>query len=119
MAQTGVPDRVSLSAAGSELTRWATASIDLLESAAHQRGSLALGHAVGDAECLHALFVGQNADRPRPVGAPHAAIETKGVKDAKERIPNIIVGDRLVRERAGAADFDCDVVAGREGEQRW
>jgi hypothetical protein len=45
------------------------------------------------------LLVGQHPDRAGPVGAPHTAIETKGVKDAKERVPDVIVREGLVRQR--------------------
>jgi hypothetical protein len=50
-------------------------------------------------------------------GSPSAAFEAKGVEDAKERVPDVSVKEGLVRQLAGAADFHCDVVVDRQGEQ--
>jgi len=90
--------------------------IDLLEGATHERGPLAVGQAVCDAKCLDPLLVSQHSDGSGPVGAPHTAIEAKRVEDVAERVPDVVVRERLVRECAGSADFDCDIVMGRQGE---
>ena len=79
------------------------------QAVAHQLGAIAVRQPVGDAERLDPLLVGQQRDRAGPVGAPHAAVEAKGVEDAAERIPDVLVWERLVRQGAGAADLDRDV----------
>jgi hypothetical protein len=43
-----------------------------------------------------------------------AAIEAKGIEDAAERIPQVFVGEKFVRQRAGTADFHRDVGVGRQ-----
>ena len=63
-------------------------------------------------------LIGQQGDRPGPVGAPQAAIEAEGVEDAAQRIPDVLVGKRLVAQRAGAADLDRDVLVRRQGQQQ-
>ncbi len=57
------------------------------QRAAHQLGAVAIGQPVCNAERLDPLFVGQQFDRACPVGAPHAAVEAKGVEDVAERVP--------------------------------
>src|SRR5712671_1969985 len=79
--------------------------INPLESITHKQGAVAVGQPVGDAKRLDPLLVGQQPDRSGPVSAPHAAIEAKGVEDAKERVPDVVVREGLVRQRAGATDF--------------
>ncbi len=89
-------------------------SVDPLQRPAHERGLLAVGEPLGHAERIDPLPVGQQRDGARPVRAPHAAIEAVGVEDAGERVPDVRVGERLVRQRAGAADLDADVVVRRQ-----
>src|SRR5258708_2558560 len=57
------------------------------------------------AERRDALLIGQHADRPRPVGAPHATIQPERIDDPQYRLPDIVVWERLVRHRAGTADL--------------
>src|SRR5205823_11647962 len=64
-----------------------------------------------------ALLIGQHADRPRPVGAPHATIQPERIDDPQYRLPDIVVGERLVRHRAGAADLHPYVLVLSQGEQ--
>src|ERR1700732_3474420 len=85
-------------------------AIDPPQRLAHQNSPVAVGQAVGDAKRLDSLLVCQQRDGSGPVGAPHAAIESERVKDAAERIPQILVGEWLVRQRAGAGDLDRDVI---------
>src|SRR6185503_13921544 len=63
------------------------------------------------------LLVRQHADRTGPVGAPHAAVEAERVEDAGERIPDVLVREWLVRQRAGAGDLHRDVGIWRERQQ--
>ena len=76
---------------------------------AHQRGPIAVGEPIGDAEGIDPLLVGQQCDSAGPIGAPHAAIEAEGIEDARQRIPDVLVRVRLARERAGAGDLNRDV----------
>src|SRR4051794_13781498 len=46
--------------------------VDAGRRTAHQGGAVAVREAVGDAERLDALLVGQERGRPRPVSAPEA-----------------------------------------------
>ena len=48
----------------------------------HERGLVAVRQAIGDTKRLDSLLVGQQLDGPRPVSAPHAAIEAECVEDA-------------------------------------
>src|SRR5215467_3594312 len=91
--------------------------VDLLQRSSHERCLIALGQAFGLAERRDALFVGQHADRAGPVGAPHAAIEPERIDDPQHRLPDIVVGERLARHRAGAADLHPDVSIARQVEQ--
>jgi hypothetical protein len=93
--------------------------IDPLERLTHKQGPVTVGRAVGDAKRLDPLLVCQQPDRSDPVGAPHAATEAKGIEDAAERVPYVFVGEGLVRQGAGPADFHRDVVVGRQGQQLW
>src|SRR5579871_4294550 len=63
--------------------------VDALQRFTHQRGALAVRQAIGDAKGVHTLRVAQHADRARPVGAPHAALEAERIEDAGERIPDV------------------------------
>jgi hypothetical protein len=50
---------------------------------------------------VDSLLVGQQLDGPGPVSAPHTAIEAECVDDVEQQIPDVLVWDRLVRQRAG------------------
>src|SRR6476646_1801712 len=91
--------------------------VDFLQRSSHQRCLIVLGQAFGVAERHHALLVGQHADRPRPVGAPHATIQPERIDDPQYRLPDIIVWERLVRHRAGTADLHPYVLVLSQGEQ--
>src|SRR3954452_788556 len=79
--------------------------IDLLQRRTHQLGAVAAGQTVGDAKCLDALPVREQRDGAGPVGAPHAAIEAKGIEDASKRVPQVVVRESLVRQRTGTTDL--------------
>src|SRR5687767_14341073 len=81
---------------------------------AHEHRALAVAQAVGLQERPGGLLVIDDRARARPVGAPEAAIETPRVEYARERVPDIVVRIRFVRQRAGAADLDHGVGALRE-----
>src|SRR5215469_6368704 len=91
--------------------------VDFLQRSSHQRCLVVLGQAFGVAERRHTLFIGQHADRPRPVGAPHATIQPKRIDYPQYRIPDIVVWERLVRHRAGAADLHPYVLVLSQGEE--
>jgi hypothetical protein len=57
--------------------------VDFLQRSSHERCLVVLGQAFGLAERRDALLIGQHADRPRPVGAPHATIQPE--RTAAER----------------------------------
>src|SRR5262249_60598548 len=77
--------------------------------ASHQLAAVAIGQPVREPERIDPLCIGQQLDRACPVGSPHAAVETKGVEDAAERLPDVSVRELFARQRAGAADLDRDV----------
>jgi len=60
--------------------------VDFLQRSSHQRCLVVLGQAFGVAERRDALLIGQHADRPRPVGAPHATIEPERIDDPQYRL---------------------------------
>src|SRR5271168_5008777 len=91
--------------------------IELLRRSPRARCLVVLGEAFGVAERRYALLIGQHADRPRPVGAPHATIQPERIDDPQYRLPNIVVWEWLVRHRAGTADLDPDVLVLSQGEQ--
>src|SRR5215469_12451644 len=91
--------------------------VDFLQRSSHEHCLVVLGQAFGVAERRHTLLIGQHADRPRPVGAPHATIQPKRVDDPQDRLPDIVVGEGLVRHRAGAADLHPYVLVLSQGEQ--
>src|ERR1044071_2996383 len=79
--------------------------VDFLQPSAHQRRLVVRGQVFGVvAEWRDAPLVGQHADRPGPVGAPHATIQPERIDDPQYRLPDIVVGERLVRHCAGAGD---------------
>src|ERR1700691_4213176 len=84
--------------------------VDAAERVAHQPGAVGTGKTGRDAEGVDALFISEEGDGAGPVGAPEAAVEAESVEDAAERVPDVGVGKLLVRQRAGAADLDDDVV---------
>src|SRR6266496_2539862 len=88
--------------------------VDAAQRAAHQLRAVAIGQPVGNAERLDPLFIGQQFDRAGPVGSPHTAVETKGVEDAAERVPDVSVRERFVRQCAGAGNLDGNIGIGRE-----
>src|SRR5580700_6074668 len=91
--------------------------VDFLQRSSHERCLVVLGQAFGVAERRDALLIGQHADRPRPVGAPHATIQPERIDDVQYRLPDIVVWERLVRHRAGTADLHPYVLALSQGEQ--
>src|SRR5580700_3897019 len=60
-------------------------AIGLGAGAAHQHRPFGGAQAIGLQERLHALLVIDDRKRPRPVGAPQAALETPGIEHARER----------------------------------
>src|SRR5580700_10878559 len=91
--------------------------VDFLQRSSHERCLVVLGQAFGVAERRDALLIGQHADRPRPVGAPHATIQPERIDDVQYRLPDIVVWERLMRHRAGTADLHPYVLALSQGEQ--
>ena len=65
---------------------------DFLQRSSHERCFVALGQAFGVAERRDALLIGQHADRPRPVRAPHATIQPERIDDPQYRLPDIVNG---------------------------
>ena len=76
--------------------------INPLERPAHQHRPVTVGQPIGDAEGVDPLRIRQQTHRPCPVRPPQAALEPVGIENARERVPDILVRERLVRERAGA-----------------
>src|SRR5438552_16054028 len=93
--------------------------VDFLQRSYHERCLVVLGQAFGVAERRDALPIGQHADRPRPVGAPHATIQPERIDDPHYRLPDIVVWERLVRHRAGNTDLYHYVLVLSQGEQLW
>src|ERR1700724_155542 len=91
--------------------------VDFLRRSSHERCLVSFGQAFGLAERRDALLIGQHADRPRPVGAPHATIQPERVDDPQHRLPDIVVWERLVRHRAGTTDLYSYVLVLSQGEQ--
>src|SRR5262249_26117540 len=73
--------------------------VDFLQGSSHQRRLVVFGQAFGVAERRDALLIGQHADRPRPVGAPHATIQPERIDDPQYRLPDIVIWEWLVRHR--------------------
>src|SRR3954452_2911465 len=82
--------------------------------AAHQHGALRIREPLRLQKRLHALLVIHDRSRARPVRAPETALETPGIEDARQRIPDVVVGIGLLRECAGAAHLDDAVFALRK-----
>src|SRR5204862_6770917 len=85
--------RVLLSTEKSSCTQSGTVAlpaVDSLQRSSHQRCLVALRQAVGVAERRDALLIGQHADRPCPVGAPHATLQPKRIDDPQYRLPDIV-----------------------------
>ena len=61
--------------------------VDASQGLPHQRSPVTVREAVGDAKRLHALCVGQQRHRPRPVRAPQAALQSERVEDALRADP--------------------------------
>src|SRR5712692_788428 len=64
--------------------------VDFLQRSSHERCLVVLGQAFGVAERRDALLIAQHADRPRPVGAPHASIQPERIDDPQYRLPDIV-----------------------------
>ena len=73
-------------------------AINPLESFTHNCGSVAVREAVGNPKRFDPLLVGQHSDRAGPIGAPHAVAEAEGIEDAAERIPDVVIRERSVRQ---------------------
>src|ERR1051326_62050 len=91
--------------------------VDFLQRSSHEHCLVVLGQAFGVAERRDALLISQHADRPRPVGAPHATIQPERIDDPQYRLPNIVIWEGLVRHRAGTADLHPYVLVLSHGEQ--
>src|SRR5689334_13485140 len=86
-------------------------AVGLGGGAAHQHRPLAVAQTVGLEKRLGRLLVIDHGEGPRPIGAPQAALDSPGIEDALQRVPDIVVGKRLLRQGAGAADFDHRILA--------
>jgi hypothetical protein len=61
--------------------------VDFLQRSSHQRCLVVRGQVFGViAERCDALLIGQHADRPRPIDAPHATIQPERVNDPQHRL---------------------------------
>src|SRR5688572_5460258 len=89
------------------------------QAAAHQLCLVTVRQTIGHAERIDGWLVVDDGLRARPVGAPHAAVEAEGVEHARQRIPDILVREWLVRQRAGARDLDADVLVRGEFQHCW
>src|SRR5262249_7007285 len=63
--------------------------IGLGASAAHQHRPLAVAQALGLDEGPDGVLVVDHGERTRPVRTPQAALETPGIEDARQRIPDV------------------------------
>src|SRR5262245_66530065 len=68
----------------------------------HQHRPLAVTQTLGLEERFGGLLVVDDRKGAGPVGAPQAALETPGIEDARKRVPDVVEGIRLLRQRAGA-----------------
>jgi len=94
-------------------------AVSALASAAHQHCPFTFAQAVGKAERFDSLFVVDDRERARPVGAPQAAVETPGVEYAGKGVPDVRVGVTLLRQGACPADLDHRVRAAGQVEHLW
>ena len=85
--------------------------IRFLARASHQHGPVAFAQAIRFQKRLDGIFVIDHRECARPVGAPQAAFHSPRVEYFRERVPDVVKGIRFFRQRAGAADFDHDVLA--------
>src|SRR3569832_71651 len=91
-------------------------AVGLGAGAAHQHGALAGAQAICLEEQLDTLLVVDDRKGTRPVNTPQAALETPDNEDTGERIPDVGIRIRLLRQRAGAAHLDNHVLAFRKVE---
>ena len=78
--------------------------------------ALGVGQLVGDPERLDTLLVGQQPDRPGPVRAPQATLKTVRLKDLSQGLPDVGVGEWLVRQGARPGNLDGDIVMLGKGD---
>jgi len=109
------PEHPRSNGALSRLRFWPV--IDPRQSFTHKRGAVSLGEAVGNTERFAPLLIGQQSNCSGPIGAPHAAGKAESLENAGQRIPDVLIGEGLVRQRAGAADFDGNVIMGAKRQQ--
>src|SRR6516162_3406049 len=86
-------------------------AIGLGRGAAHQHCSLAVAQAVCLKEGLDRLLVVDDRERARPIRAPQAPLETPGLEEASQRVPDVRERVGLLGQRAGATDLDYCVLA--------
>jgi hypothetical protein len=93
--------------------------VDPRERVAHQAGAVAVRETVANPERLDALLIGQQRDGPGPICAPEAAIQPERVEDAPERIPDVPIRERIMRQGASSGDLDRDVGVGSQCQHLW
>src|ERR1700722_1152985 len=76
--------------------------VDLARRPARQLRLVAIRQLVVHAERIDPLLVGQDFDRARPVGAPQAAVKGERAEDAAKRLPDVLIRERLMGQRARA-----------------
>ena len=81
--------RAGLSSNESSLSSAPT--VRLLARATHQHRAFALAQAISLKERLDGVFVVDDREGARPVGAPQAALETPRVEYFRERVPDVVV----------------------------
>src|SRR6185312_7501351 len=65
------------------------------------------------------LLVIDDSEGTRPIGSPKATIKAPGVEDASQRVPDIRERVWLLRQCAGAGDFDHRVLTFGEFHHFW
>ena len=84
--------------------------VDLGEGPAHERGALRVRERVRDPKRLNSLFVVQQLNRPRPVGAPQATVQAERLENLAHWLPDVRVWERLMGQCAGPGDLDGHIV---------
>src|SRR5580658_5479687 len=68
-------------------------SIDPLQRSSHEHRLVILRQPIRDPESLDPFPVGEERHGARPVRSPYAAIEAIGIDDARDRVPDVPIGE--------------------------
>src|SRR5215469_1469618 len=85
----GVENPEFLRGVATDLSFLGRPAIGLGAGAAHQHCALTVAQAASINEGLYGLLVVDDRECPCPIRSPQAAVETPGIEDASERVPDV------------------------------